>query len=315
MGKTGGKSVNEPRPYRDEHDLEAMRNLLVQGRKADNGTYYVHTGDLSWWLYYPPLGGDFWDHIHLWDDPIHPGSLLGWALISPDWVGIDVCYRPELRGSQLASEMYLWAEKRAIEIARGHVKKTIHALWISHDDTILVQHFNQQGFRLVRGLVHLTRRLDGTIPTAQQVQGFVVRGCMGEAEVATRARAQYEAFGSSAPFERYVRRFTNFMRSPVYHPELDIVAVTEEGQVGAFCIAWTDTINKVGLFEPMGTHPDFQRKGLGKAVLLEGLRRLREMGIQSASVSAYEDNPAAIKIYESVGFRIDNRLGTYEKDV
>ena len=307
--------MNEPRHFRDERDLEAMRNLLMEGRKADNGTYYVHIGDLGWWLYYPPLEGDFWDHIHLWDDPVRPGRLLGWALISPDWVGIDVYFQPELRGSQLANEMYLWAEEQATKVARGQAKKTIYALWIWHDDAVLVQHFNQGGYRLSRGFVHLTRKLDGSVAPTRLVEGFVIRGCKGEPEVVARARAQHEAFGSSASFERYLERFTNFMRSPVYNPELDIVAVTQEGSVGAFCIVWIDTINKVGLFEPVGTHPDFHRKGLGKAVMLEGLRRLQEKGMQSAIVSTFEDNPAAIKLYESIGFQIVNRLGTYEKDV
>jgi mycothiol synthase len=65
----------------------------------------------------------------------------------------------------------------------------------------------------------------------------------------------------------------------------------------------------------VGTHPDFQRKGLGKAVMLEGFRRLRAGGMRQAIVSTFEDNLAAIKLYESVGFQIVNHLGTYEKDV
>ncbi len=307
--------MNEPRAYRDEGDLEAMRNLLVQGRKADNGTYYIHAGDLSWWLYYPPLEGDFWDQIHLWDDPEQPGRLLGWVLISPDWVGFDVYVQPELRGSWLATEMYVWAEEEALRVARGKGRKTIYVLWVSHDDGILCHHFSQRGYRLGRGMAHLTRSLDGTIPTAELVEGFKARECKGELEVAARARAQYGAFGSSASFERYLERFTNFMRSPVYRPDQDIVAVSPDGQVVSFCIVWTDLVNKVGLFEPVGTHPDFHRKGLGRAVMMEGLHHLQECGMRSAIVSAYEDNPAAIRLYESVGFQLANHLGTYQKDV
>lgn len=37
--------------------------------------------------------------------------------------------------------------------------------------------------------------------------------------------------------------------------------------------------------------------------------------MRSANVATFEDNPAAIKLYESAGFREVNRLGTYEKDV
>ena len=308
-------SMQSPRPYHDERDLTAMLDLLQQGRAANNGSYYIHPGDLKWWLYYPPLEGDFWDQIYLWDDPSHPGSLLGWALLSPDWVGFDVYTRPELRSTPLAQEMYTWAEEQAIGIAREAGKATIYVLWVLHDDPFLGEHFIKRGYRLRRGYVHLTRALESPIPSADVAEGFSLRSCLGELEAASRARAQYGVFGSSAPFKRYLERFTNFMHSPAYEPDLDIVAVAPEGQVGAFCIVWTDPLNGVGLFEPVGTHPEFQRMGLGRAVMLEGLRRLKDRSMKVAIVSTFEDNPAAIKLYESVGFQIVNRLGTYEKDV
>jgi GNAT superfamily N-acetyltransferase len=315
MGKAGGKSMNEPRLYRNEQDLVAMQQLLMAGRKAENGSYYIHTGDLKWWLYYPPLEGAFWDHIYLWTDPEKPDRLLGWALISPDWVGLDVYVQPELQASPIARDMYIWAEEQAVHIARITGKSNIYALWISHDDEFLGEHFRQRGFKLGRGMVHLTRSMDGPVAPARLQDGFVIRSCKGVPEVTARARAQYGAFQSKAMFDHYLERFTNFMHSPVYDPDLDIVAVAPDGQVGAFCIVWTDPVNKVGLFEPVGTHPDFHRKGLGRAVVLEGLLRLKKHGMKSAIVSTFEDNPPAIKLYESVGFQVVDKLGTYEKDV
>ncbi len=32
-------------------DLRAMLDLLSNGAKANNGTHYVHRGDLQWWLF------------------------------------------------------------------------------------------------------------------------------------------------------------------------------------------------------------------------------------------------------------------------
>jgi ribosomal protein S18 acetylase RimI-like enzyme len=101
----------------------------------------------------------------------------------------------------------------------------------------------------------------------------------------------------------------------VYDQDHDIVAVAQDGQVGAFGIIWPDAGSLVGLFEPVGTHPNFQRKGLGRAVMQEGLRRLQSCGMKQAIVSTYEDNPTAIKFYESLGFQVVFHLGTYEKDV
>lgn len=292
-----------------------MCQLLRNGRAANNGSYYIHQGDLKWWLYYPPLEGDFWNQIYLWDDPAQAGQLLGWVLLSPDWVGFDVYVMPELRGSSPAQEMYIWAEEQAMQIAREKGKASIYVLWVLHDDEVLGGHFGERGYHLQRGYVHMTRTLDDATAPDSVADGFVVRGCRGEPEVSARARAQYSAFKSSAPFGRYLERFTNFMRSPVYDPELDIVAVAPDGKIGAFCIAWTDPVNQVGLFEPVGTHTEFQRVGLGRAVMHEGLRRLKERGMRSAIVSTFEDNPAAIRLYQSLGFQVINRLGTYEKDV
>jgi mycothiol synthase len=315
MGKIGGKGMNEPRPYRDGNDLMAMQQVLVDGRKADNGSYYIHIGDLRWWLYYPPLEGDFWDHIYLWDDPDHRGRLLGWALISPDWVGIDVYIQPGLRGSDHARDMYLWAEEQAAKVAREKKKKTIYILWIAHQDEVMDKHLITQGFQRKRGYVHFERNLEQELPIANLLQGFVVRACAGLPEVTARATAQAAAFESSVPFERYLDRFVHFMRSPVYDNELDIIAVDPLGQVGAFCIVWPDLVNKVGLFEPVGTHPGFQRKGLGRAVMLEGMQRLKMRGINTAIVSTFEENLPAIKLYKALGFTLVKRLGTYEKDV
>jgi ribosomal protein S18 acetylase RimI-like enzyme len=282
---------------------------------ADNGTYYIHCGDLVWWLYYPPLEGDYWNDIYLWDDPEHPGRLLGWTLASPVFAGFDVFIQPELRGSLTAQEMLIWAEEKALQVTRRQGKSTIYVLWVLHDDDFLDKQFRQRGYRLARGMVHLIRNLDEPIPLSKADGKFTVRACQGEPEVEARARVQYCAFGSSATFERYLERFRKFMRSPVYDCNLDIVAVSEQGQIGSFCIVWMDSVNQVGLFESVGTHPAFQRKGLGRAVMLEGLRRLQEGGMKCAIVSTFEDNEPAIKLYESMGFRTVYRLGTYEKDV
>ena len=74
-------------------------------------------------------------------------------------------------------------------------------------------------------------------------------------------------------------------------------------------------MNRVGLFEPVGTHPDFQRKGLGKAVMLEALRRLQKQGMEQAIVCTAHDNAAALRLYTSIGFEPYNVFQFYARDV
>jgi mycothiol synthase len=302
----------EPRVYQGDNDLAAMRDLLRQGRLANNGSYYVHPGDLNWWLFYPPLEYDFWQSIFLWDDPDQPGQILAWVLLSPVGSTFDVVLRPELHGSALAWEMYGWAIRRLTVLAKNARREQIGVYWIAEEDVQMRGWLVEHGFALASRDAHLTCELAAARPGASLADGYEVRSSRGLAEVSQRAKAQYGAFSGSVDFERYVQRFARFMAAPVYDPELDVVAVAPDGQIGAFCIAWPDPLTGVGLFEPVGTHPDFQRKGLGKAVMLAALDRLQRKGMRQAIVTTGEDNQPAIKLYESVGFHLTSRLLYYK---
>ena len=80
-----------------------------------------------------------------------------------------------------------------------------------------------------------------------------------------------------------------------------------------YCICWFDPKSLTGLFEPLGTRQVHRGKGLGKAVMQEGLRRLRALGAQTAFVTAIHDNEAARSLYESVDFYTINRERLYGK--
>jgi len=302
------------RPYAGAEDLEKMWNLLIAGRRANNGTYYVHIGDLNWWLFYPPLEGDLWRYISVWDDPQDPGRLLGWLLLSPTWSAYDIYVQPELRGSPEAEAMHLYAEEVLTDLARSRNQEKICRLWISQGDEISIDHFLKSGFkRSEEEVVYMTHPLDEPIPAPAMPKGFDVRSMMGEQDVLARASVQYAGYASEAPFEKYLQRYLDFMRSSVYDPALDIVTVCPDGRFGSFCIVWTDPVNGVGLVEPVGTHPEFRGKGLGKAVVYAGLRRLQERGMHTAILCTSENNIPAVKLYESIGFATVDKHLTFER--
>lgn len=65
----------------------------------------------------------------------------------------------------------------------------------------------------------------------------------------------------------------------------------------------------------MGTHPAFRGKGLAKGVMLEGLRRLMECGMQNAILCTSRENLLAVKLYESMGFTTVDIHLTFEKSI
>lgn len=60
-------------------------------------------------------------------------------------------------------------------------------------------------------------------------------------------------------------------------------------------------VNGVGEFEPVGTHPSYQRRGLGRAICSHALGRLHEEGARRAIVYAATDETCTF--YEAIGFR------------
>lgn len=297
-------------------DLEKMRSVLTAGRKAANGTYYVHIGDLNWWTHYTYPGQELWEYIYLWESAQGDGQLEGWALLNPHFGTFDVFINPSLRGSEHAAKMYIWAEACAAGFALSQGGDHISTIWILSDDQVLDAHLKSRGFkRDAEYHVYMTRSLDEELLPVVLPQGYQVTDMHNDNNAEQRAAASYAAFQSRTPWERYLERYCRFRRSPVYKPEHDLVISAPGGRLASFCLIWLDEENRVGLFEPVGTHPEYQRLGLGKAIMLAGLQRMRAEGMQTAIVNTEHDNLGAQQLYQSVGFQKTNRLYAYTKQL
>jgi len=296
----------EMRPYTGLQDLQAMLDLLSEGRKANNGTYYVHRGDLQWWLFYTDVPQEIWQsNIYLW---FEEDRLMGWALLSVDDDAFDVYATPHLRGSAQEAEMLAWTVEQMSALDR------VQTVWVAEDDEVRIRWLKENGFTVTQEhFIHFQRSLTGTLYTPLFPEGFGLRTSRGEDDARLRSVCSHAAFGSSKPFEEYWPRTLRFMQSPVYVAEHELFVVAPNGGVAAYCIIWTDEQNKIGHFEPVGTHPDYQRKGLGKSLLYEAFGRLKAEGMAEACVCTNNENLPAIRLYESVGFQKVKRLLKYTK--
>lgn len=307
-----------PRPYQADRDLAAVHSVLIEGRQAmarGLGSYFVHPGDVNWWLFYINQDVDPFGRLTLWEDAT---GVVGWSLLSPNYRAFDVFLHPRLHGTPEAERVWAWTETRLIaELSAGRLR----TMWVAEDDHALIGWLERRGFSSNEKdyLWNLERSLAGDVPPPCLPPGFTVRPVAGEAEAVPRALASHAAFGSQRPVAAYVEKYRRFMQSPVYAGALDLVVVPPAADeaapapMAAFAIAWSDTVNGVGLFEPVGTHPRFQRRGLGKAMLLEGLHRLQAAGLRTATVCAECHNPAAMRLYESVGFEPVRKILSFER--
>ena len=95
---------------------------------------------------------------------------------------------------------------------------------------------------------------------------------------------------------RFLRPFANL--------DLHIAVISPDQTYAAFCGLWQTKESAMAFIEPVATDPIYQKKGLGKAVVFEALKRCRDLGASSAVVFS------SIPFYTSIGFR-PNSTSTY----
>ena len=153
---------------------------------------------------------------------------------------------------------------------------------VADDNPDKIALLEQEGFTLgdSSDLCH-TRMLSAPLPSPQLPDGFTLRHVAGDEDLDARAALHRDSFYpyTSATLEELTALYRRAMRMPGYDPHLDVVVVTPDGTFAAGCILWMDGTNKVGLVEPLGTRPDFRRRALATAVVLEGLHQLQARGM------------------------------------
>ncbi len=78
--------------------------------------------------------------------------------------------------------------------------------------------------------------------------------------------------------------------------DLKVAVVAPNGEFVAFCGMFYETHHRFAYVEPVATDPVYRRMGLGKAAVLEGIRRCGALGARVAYVGSDD------QFYRSIGF-------------
>lgn len=294
------------RPYEAEPDLQQMLALLREARSRTDDWHYAHIGDLMWGFFLVTCHLDPQEHFRLWH---HEGKLVGYALLGED-PSFDCQVLPEFEWSGIETEAMAWTETRLAELRKRDAQR-----WSAHltsfarrDNAKRIAFLEQHGFRY-RGQfaeVNMLRSLDQPISESALPAGYEVRAVAEAGETSNRAGAEREVWLPWPVGDINGDDYARLMRLPDYHRQLDVVAVAPDGVIAAYVNCWIDPVNGIGDFGPVGARPAYRRQGLTRAVLLEGLRRLKARGMDRVCVSTGVSNTPARRLYESVGFRIVN---------
>ncbi len=140
--------------------------------------------------------------------------------------------------------------------------------------------------------------IEGELPEQTLPTGYAIRSMADENDVERRRKIFGLGFNHPDPKEWPTAfAYEELQRAPDYRKELDLYVAEPDGEYAACCIAWYDGLNRMGILEPVATHPDFRCRGFGRAVVMEGVRRVAALGAETVQVGSGQ------AFYEAIGFK------------
>jgi mycothiol synthase len=227
-------------------------------------------------------------------------TLLGYAQLEPGDFG-DAGYAVEL----VATDPLVAAE--LLEAAGRLVGPAGLRLWAHGRNSVATQAATQAGWRPVRTLLQLRRSLtDLELPEPRLPDGVSIRafqpGLDDEAWLAVNARA----FASHPEQGRWSRDDLDDRLAAPWFDVDGFLLAERDGQLLGY--HWTkvhtETPEPMGEVYVLGVDPAAQGLQLGKALLVAGLRHLRERGLDTVLLYVEADNSTARKLYEGLGFTV-----------
>lgn len=270
--------------------LELATTLLHRARLADAEPGLWEAADPHWW-WRRPRASDAVDEL-FWLDA--EGPVAG--VLLTDWGRRWSCEPVVVPGSPVGLET-VWAH--AVEEIDRLELAAVETL-VADDDVQLPALLQRSGFapdeeRCGLGWLELASRP----PTAPLPAGFV----FADRVATTRPHHMQRRNGDGVE--------ARLRESSLYDPALDLSVETADGETAGYVLFWPDPVTGVGLLEPMRVEEPFQRRGLARALIAEGLDRLARRGIRRAKVGYSTD--AARALYTGAGFRVSTTARVYSR--
>ena len=303
--------------YSGERDHARML-VLANASVANN----MHVADWSYrfasWAFDAP------DNVALWMDAA--GELVAWAVLQTPFWAIDYVMRPDAESSELHRTILAWADARAKSIASTRFGRPMWFINVMAHQADRMRDLEAMGFANQADAPEdawskvLMMRSVSPLPSGEGLgvgaahptplpHGFTLRPLDGVREIDSYVALHRAVFESESMTTQWRARTLTQL---AYKPALDLVLAAPDDSLCGFCVCWCDGAQ--GQIEPMGIRADVQGKGLGKALLEDGVRRLVAHGAERICVETDNYRNAAYGLYESVGFRKQHDVFVFRKD-
>ncbi|TFF94488.1 GNAT family N-acetyltransferase [Candidatus Thorarchaeota archaeon] len=306
---TGSNMSLEMQAFHWNEDFENARVFLVEAFQADRPYMNWIPTQLEN-VAFGPCGAEYLDeedeYIRLW---LADDRIAAFTMVKPSgecWVNVHPDHTTHVK------ELVEAAEQQLLQMKTGGEERPKLEVFVADPSKELESVLVKRGYSLagLEGYIR-ERAVYSPAPAYTVPEGFIVRNANIEEEFEEYRRVLGSVFGHCANMTRSLAR--RYSTASFYNAELDIVAVAPDGHFGAFCTVRVDPSSKITELEPVGTHPNYRRMGLAKAVICEGLKRLKKHSPTNVCIPGAAPTAAADRLYESLGFTNTGRINIWQR--
>ncbi len=285
------------RNFTAPEDFERVSHFLFS-------LYQPHNRDGNWfqpiWEYaytHPLFETEYQERIGIWEDG---GKMV--AVVNYEWALGEAFFAAHADYQYLKPEMLTYAEEQLAGVVPEGADKGKRSLrvYLCDFDKPFVAEALSRGYWLDpdchRPMCQYV--IPDPFPSIILPEGFTLRSLDEDNDLAKVNRVLWRGFDHEGEPPPDVSDRRHMQSGPHYRKEHNIVVVSPNGEFVAFAGQWFEAVNKFGYVEPVATDPDYRRMGLGKAAVLEGIRRSGELGADVAYVGVDK------QFYLAIGFRI-----------
>jgi len=286
------------RKYEPEQDFLRVRDFLVETYLASEEPYNWGLERWNWSRYHPSMfEGDVEGKIRFWEDAAGVwenagGEIVGVVHVEGPEFG-EAYFQRHPRYGFFLDEMLDYAEETLVDGENGTLR-----IYVYDYDGPFQALLRQRGYQKdAEHPGHDSEFVIEGLPEKNLPDGYVVRSMAEGGDIEKRCKVQGLGFNHRDPAEwATVWAYKEVQKAPDYREDLDLYVVGPDGEYVSSCAVWYDEHNRMGFFEPVSTHMDFRRRGFGREVVLEGIRRIAALGAERARVGSGQP------FYEAVGF-------------
>lgn len=273
------------RSYRDPADTNRVSRFLIEHYQTGNR-------DGNWlepaWEYmhgHPMLDASVLDHIGIWEEG---GRMVGVANYESTLGEAFLQFHPAYR--HLGEQMLDYAEASLSGISLQDGRKYLR-LYVNDFDAPLADLAQQRGYQIDADYNRpmASFAFPDPFPPIVLSEGYRLTSLAEEPDWAKVHRVLWRGFnhdGEPPGGDEELESRRKMFDTPTARRDLKIAVAAPKGDFVAFCGMFYQPELRLAYVEPVATDPEYRRLGLGKAAVLEGIRRSVELGAQEAFVGS-----------------------------